>query len=77
MNMKNRMKGWLAIAIFTVLPGMLFAETQITHLRVQDSVEPLAIEDSHPLFSWMMESDATGQYQQLIASLYAVKATAK
>ena len=64
MNMKNRMKGWLAIAIFTVLPGMLFAETQITHLRVQDSVEPLSIEDSHPLFSWMMESDATGQYQQ-------------
>ena len=45
MNMKNRMKGWLSIAILTVLPGMLFAETQITHLRVQDSVEPLAIED--------------------------------
>ena len=59
MNMKNRMKGWLAVAIMTVLPGMSFAGTQITNLRVQDSVEPLAIEDRHPLFSWMMESDAT------------------
>lgn len=36
---------------------------KITNLRVQSSVEPLAVEDSHPQFSWTMESDETGQRQ--------------
>ena len=39
-------------------------ETAIGHLKVQDSTEPLAIEDTHPLFSWQMQSDVVGQKQQ-------------
>ncbi|UCG88724.1 MAG: hypothetical protein JSW71_09380, partial [Gemmatimonadota bacterium] len=37
--------------------------TRITSLRVQSSVEPLAIEDENPLFSWQMVSNTTGQKQ--------------
>lgn len=39
------------------------AITSITNLRVQSIKEPLAIEDTHPLFSWQMLSDLTGQEQ--------------
>ena len=38
--------------------------TRITGLRVQHSVEPLAVEDAHPAFSWKMESPEPGQSQQ-------------
>jgi alpha-L-rhamnosidase len=37
--------------------------TRISNLRVQSSVEPLAIEDENPLFSWQMVSNTTGQKQ--------------
>jgi len=43
---------------------MAYSATGITDLRVQDQVNPLAIEDLHPLFSWRMESDQVGQHQQ-------------
>ena len=39
------------------------AQTRITDLRVQDTHEPLAIEDRHPVFSWKMESDLRGAHQ--------------
>lgn len=39
------------------------AITSIANLRVQNIKEPLAIEDTHPLFSWQMLSDLTGQEQ--------------
>ena len=39
------------------------AFTAITDLRVQNSVEPMAVEDAHPLFSWKMHSDEPGQRQ--------------
>lgn len=43
----------------------LFAdETSIHHLRVQNVVEPLTVEDAHPSFSWQMQSDLTGQEQR-------------
>ena len=64
MMMKKHVKGWVMAALMAILPMTSWASTQITNLRVQDSVEPLAIEDRHPLFSWMMESDVTGQHQQ-------------
>lgn len=39
------------------------ATTSITGLRVQNLTEPLAIEDTRPVFSWRMLSDVTGQEQ--------------
>ena len=39
------------------------AQTRITDLRVQDTREPLAIEDRHPVFSWKMESSERGACQ--------------
>lgn len=39
------------------------AMTSITNLRVQNTIEPLTVEDSHPLFSWQMLSDIIGQEQ--------------
>ena len=35
----------------------------ITDLKVQHTIEPLAIEDQHPVFSWQMRSSAVGQEQ--------------
>ena len=64
MTMKNVRKGWLMATMMALLPFSSWAGTQITNLRVQDTVEPLAIEDKHPLFSWVMESDEIGQHQQ-------------
>ena len=62
--MGKRMIMPIILAVMTNLSTAAWAGTQITNLRVQDSVEPLAIEDRHPLFSWMMESDVRGQHQQ-------------
>ena len=39
------------------------AQTRITGLRVQHADQPLAVEDRHPVFSWMMESSQKGQCQ--------------
>ncbi len=50
----------LSLSLRTVCAG----ETSIHQLRVQDTKEPLAIEDTHPLFSWQMQSDVVGQKQQ-------------
>ncbi|MCR4860753.1 MAG: hypothetical protein K5910_08835, partial [Bacteroidales bacterium] len=38
-------------------------QTRITDLRVQNTREPLAIEDRHPVFSWKMESAERGAHQ--------------
>ena len=40
------------------------AETTIHQLKVQNTTEPLSVEDTHPLFSWQMQSDVRGQQQQ-------------
>lgn len=40
-----------------------YGATSIANLRVQNVVEPLAVDDVHPLFSWQMESDVVGQMQ--------------
>ena len=37
--------------------------TTITNLRVQSKVNPLAIEEKKPVFSWQMNSSTTGQKQ--------------
>lgn len=54
------------IALATVLlctTQLLNAQTSINKLRVQDSDQPNAIEDAHPLFSWQMTSSEKGQAQ--------------
>lgn len=40
------------------------ATTRISQLRVQHTIEPLAIEDRQPMFSWQMVSDERGQQQK-------------
>ena len=47
----------------TVLSVLCMAQTTLRDFRVQHAVEPLAIEDAHPLFSWKMESDRRGASQ--------------
>jgi len=37
--------------------------TEIADLRVQESTNPLAVEDKNPFFSWLMTSQVTGQKQ--------------
>ena len=37
--------------------------TTLSDLRVQHSVEPLTVEEAHPLFSWKMVSPQPGQRQ--------------
>lgn len=39
------------------------SDTSIKDLRVQNSVEPITIEDAHPVFSWKMASSKRGQGQ--------------
>ena len=49
----------------------LQAQTVIEKLTVQNQVQPLVIEDSHPLFGWRMNSSEQGQKQvayQLVVS---------
>ena len=62
------MKKYLLITAFVVMVLSFRpagAEgTFISHLKVQDTTEPIAIEDNHPLFSWRMQSDRVGQHQQ-------------
>ena len=62
------MKNYLLLIVF-IIPALSFGaikpgETIISQLKIQDTTEPLAIEDAHPLFSWQMESDVVGQKQQ-------------
>ena len=59
MNMKALLLTILMTA--TTLSG--WAQTRINDLRVQNADEPIAVEDSRPVFSWKMESDVTGQHQ--------------
>ncbi len=55
----------LPVASITALliTGCQGPPTRIASLSVQSSVEPLAIEDENPLFSWQMVSNTTGQQQ--------------
>lgn len=59
----NLAKGFL---LAVLLAGSFYAHaaTGIVNLKVQDTVEPLMIEDTHPLFSWQMQSDERGAMQQ-------------
>ena len=40
-----------------------YSATAIKNLRVESLDRPLAVEDKNPFFSWLMESDLTGQKQ--------------
>ena len=54
-------------ALFCLIPLLasqaINGQTIIEKLRVQDTDTPLAIEDTHPLFSWAMNSSEKGQKQ--------------
>lgn len=51
------------ISSMLLYPAIAWGDTSIVNLKVQNSVVPLTIEDAHPLFSWQMQSDVTGQKQ--------------
>ena len=53
----------ILLSILLLSCGLSFASTTITSLKVQDTVQPLAIEDLHPTFSWIMNSTERGQKQ--------------
>lgn len=61
----------LSIAAATLAAVPVFAKTEITDLRIQNAVRPLAVEDAHPVFSWKMVSDEPGQLQ----TAYRIKVT--
>ena len=56
-----------AIILWVFFPalvvGNVSAGTSIVNLRIQNSVEPLSVEDTRPVFSWQMVSDMRGQKQ--------------
>ena len=61
------MRRFISILLVLVLPAPFLlagVSTRITGLRVQHAVEPLCVEDAHPVFSWKMESSEPGQAQQ-------------
>ena len=53
----KRLTTFLLAAACTLVAA---AQTRITDLRVQNSHEPIAVEDRQPDFGWRMESDRRG-----------------
>lgn len=51
-------------AVALLMHASLLADTRLVNLRVQHSVEPQAVDDGEPVFSWAMESDAPGMKQK-------------
>ncbi|MBR1576088.1 MAG: family 78 glycoside hydrolase catalytic domain [Bacteroidales bacterium] len=63
--MRKKKRFFLLSTLCIVLSqGIVPAQTSIGDLRVQHAVEPLAVEDAHPSFSWKMVSSVPGQDQQ-------------
>jgi len=64
--MKIPINATLRIIGFTILFLIAldcYSATAIKNLRVESLDRPLAVEDKNPFFSWLMESDLTGQKQ--------------
>ena len=57
------MKALFLTILMTVTALSGWSQTRIKDLKVQNTKEPIAVEDSRPVFSWKMESDITGQHQ--------------
>lgn len=53
----------LLLSYLFLCPVQAWSSTSILSLKVQNAVEPLAVEDAHPVFSWQMQSDEVGQKQ--------------
>lgn len=51
----------LVLLLFSACSG---PSTQITHLKVQYTSQPLTVEDPNPVFGWRMESEVRGQEQK-------------
>ena len=66
--MDNKKWRFPNFALFCLIPlfavQLLNGQTSIEKLRVQNSDVPLAIEESRPLFSWIMNSAEKGQNRQ-------------
>ena len=58
------MKRTLSTLSLLSLTFFCMGQNRITGLRVQNAVEPLAVEDRQPAFSWKMESAERGTAQQ-------------
>jgi len=58
------MKNYLLVVALFIFQATWAIETSIVHLKVQNTTEPLTVEDTHPLFSWQMQSDVVEQKQQ-------------
>ena len=56
----KRLTTFLLAAACTLVAA---AQTRITDIRVQNSHEPIAVEDRQPDFGWRMESDRRGAAQ--------------
>lgn len=54
---------YLLVGCLFLCPAYAWCTTSILSLKVQNKVEPLAVEDKHPVFSWQMQSDEVGQKQ--------------
>ena len=52
-----------SIILFFTIACQGVSKCKLVNLRVQSAVEPLAIEDEHPVFSWQMVSKERGQKQ--------------
>lgn len=56
----------LSVLVFSLAQPVLAdsCETKILNLRTNNAVEPLAVEDENPVFSWQMSSSKIGQRQE-------------
>lgn len=63
MNLSTLKSGLFGLLIIAFVVSCSSSSTEITHLRAQYNVEPLAIEDQNPLFGWQMDSEVKGQKQ--------------
>lgn len=54
---------FILVSYMILSPMMVSGETSIVSLKVQNAVNPIAVEDAHPAFSWQMLSDEVGQKQ--------------
>lgn len=67
-KLRHAMKGrriyfLLVILLSGILPARAAGDTVLKDLRVDHQAEPHAIEETHPAFSWKMESAEKGQRQ--------------
>lgn len=61
--MKSSFLSYVLFSCMLLCPIWVWGDTSVACLKVQNVVEPLTVEDMHPVFSWLMQSDEIGQKQ--------------